>query len=149
MNKKYNIIEHLYELPSEQFEYARIEEYMDGRFILDLPSNYPREVKEVDHTLDGLMYFMNGIPKFTDTIKITIGRISKPKYRVQFNDKKGATTLIEDNNIKPKVTVVKTCKGDEFDKKYGFLLAYFQHNSGMSKTQSNKYLKNLAEEDNE
>jgi hypothetical protein len=67
--------------------------------------------------------------------------VFKHKYNMQFNTKKGATTLI-DRHL-DEVTVVRTTKGDEYDKKMGFLLAYFQHTSGMSKTQCNKYIKEL------
>jgi hypothetical protein len=66
--------------------------------------------------------------------------------RVFFNDKKGATTILYGDEA----TVVKTTKGDKFDKKFGFLLAYFQKHSGLTKTQANKYLSKLVEEkDNE
>lgn len=66
----------------------------------------------------------------------------KEKYKVYFNELKGTTVLKENN----KITKVKTTKGDEYDKKYGFLLAFFQHNCGLSKTQANKYLKELCDE---
>ena len=85
--------------------------------------------------------------KFKSGLKLNINKYDnfKEKYKVQFNSKKKATTLI-DNHLN-EVTVVRCTKDDEYDKKYGFLLAYFQHNSGMSKTQCNKYLKEITDEE--
>lgn len=75
----------------------------------------------------------------------------KSKYDVKFNNKKKSVTLLEFDNdssdmYKDKKTTVKTCKGDRYNRKIGFLLAYFQHTSCMSKTQANQYLKELLEE---
>ena len=42
-------------------------------------------------------------------------------------------------------TVVKRSKDDEEDAVKGFLWAYFEHNSGMSKTKTNKYLRKVEE----
>lgn len=59
---------------------------------------------------------------------------------------KGATVLIWDNGEK---TVVKRCEDDEFNKRLGFLTAFFQHYSGMSKNKANKFLAELEVEDEE
>ena len=59
---------------------------------------------------------------------------------------KGATILFWDDNEDEK-TIVKLSDNDKYDKRLGFLTAYFQYNSGLSKTQANKYLDNLVEED--
>ena len=73
--------------------------------------------------------------------------------KVPFNNKKlprkyiinkGATILFWNNGEK---TVVKRGKDDEYNKVLGFLWAYFQHTSGLSKTQANKYLAGLMDED--
>lgn len=58
----------------------------------------------------------------------------------------GATVLIWDNGEK---TVVKRCADDEFNKRLGFLTAFFQHYSGMSKNKANKFLAELEVEDKE
>lgn len=42
-------------------------------------------------------------------------------------------------------TVVKATDNDSFDPIYGFLLAYFQKTSGMTKTQANKFLDEVNE----
>lgn len=63
--------------------------------------------------------------------------------RVLFNDKKKATTLLIDD----KPTVVKSTKGDNYDRKFGFLLAYFQAYSGLTKTQANKYINDIVKDD--
>lgn len=46
-------------------------------------------------------------------------------------------------------TVVKRTKDDDFNARLGFLTAYFQKHSGMSRTQANKYLSNLKIEKEE
>lgn len=56
---------------------------------------------------------------------------------------KEATILFWSDDKKDK-TIVKTSKGDKFDKRLGFLTAYFQKHSGLTKTQANKYLDNLV-----
>lgn len=58
----------------------------------------------------------------------------------------GATVLMWDDGDK---TVVKRCEDDEFNKRLGFLTAFFQHYSGMSKNKANKFLAELEVEDEE
>lgn len=58
----------------------------------------------------------------------------------------GATVLMWDDGDK---TVVKRCTDDEFNKRLGFLTAFFQHYSGMSKNKANKFLAELEVEDEE
>lgn len=58
----------------------------------------------------------------------------------------GATVLIWKNGEK---TVVKRCEDDEFNKRLGFLTAFFQHYCGMSKNKANKFLAELEVEDEE
>lgn len=57
---------------------------------------------------------------------------------------KGATVLFWEDGSK---TVVKRGKDDEYNKVLGFLWAYFQKTSGLSKTKANKYLADLVDED--
>lgn len=57
---------------------------------------------------------------------------------------KGATILFWKDGTK---TVVKLAKGDEYNKVLGFLWAYFQKRSGLSKTKANEYIRNLVEEE--
>lgn len=57
---------------------------------------------------------------------------------------KGATILFWEDDSK---TIVKRGKNDNYDKVTGFLWAYFQKTSGLSKTKSNKYLQSLVDED--
>ena len=56
------------------------------------------------------------------------------------NEKKKTVVLKWDDDT---ITKVKTSKDDKFNAKFGFLLAYFQKNCGMSRTQANKYIDNL------
>lgn len=82
---------------------------------------------------------------------ITLGiDFSKNKVTVPMPKKyiinKGATVLIFDNGEK---TVVKRCEDDEFNKRLGFLTAFFQHYCGMSKNKANKFLAELEVEDEE
>lgn len=44
-------------------------------------------------------------------------------------------------------TVIKRQAEDEYNKKLGFLIAYFQKNSGLSRNQANKYLDSLIDEE--
>jgi len=62
--------------------------------------------------------------------------------KVYFNDKKKATTIISDD----RVVVVKCKKGEKYNRRLGFLEAYFELKSGMSKTQKNKYLNKILKE---
>lgn len=55
---------------------------------------------------------------------------------------KNATILFWEDGTK---TVVKLSKDDTYDKEKGFLWAYFQKHSGLSRTQANKYLNSLKE----
>lgn len=57
---------------------------------------------------------------------------------------KGATILFWKDGTK---TIVKKSKDDTYDKRLGFLTAYFQKHCGMSKNKANKYLDNLMEEE--
>lgn len=54
---------------------------------------------------------------------------------------KGATVLFWEDGTK---TVVKRAKDDEYNKIMGFLWAYFQKTSGLSRTKANNYLKELV-----
>ena len=58
----------------------------------------------------------------------------------------GATVLIWNDGEK---TIVKRCEDDEFNKRLGFLTAFFQHYCGMSKNKANKFLAELEVEDEE
>lgn len=58
--------------------------------------------------------------------------------KVIFQDYKETVVLKKGD----KVHVVSN-HDDEYDRVYGFLLAYFQMNSGLSKTKANKYLEDL------
>ena len=56
----------------------------------------------------------------------------------------GATILFWKDGTK---TIVKRSKDEKFDKRLGFLTAYFQKHCGMSKTKANKFLDNLEVEE--
>lgn len=92
----------------------------------------------------------------TLSLSLPIARIPD---KVIFNEKKRSTTLlynrdefdlqevahIQDipNPTTYHAVTVKATKDDEYNKKLGFLIAYFQRTSGLSKSQSNKYLDKL------
>lgn len=71
----------------------------------------------------------------------------KPKEKLpkRYIINKGATILFWSDNKSDK-TIVKRSKGDKYDKRLGFLTAYFQYHSGLSKNKANKYLDSLEEE---
>ena len=74
------------------------------------------------------------------TVKFTPS-YNTPKYYII---NKGATILFWEDGSK---TIVKRNKEDDYNKRLGFLTAYFQKTSGMSKTKANKYLDSLMDED--
>ena len=70
----------------------------------------------------------------------------KKKLPERYIINEGATILFWDKEGKKK-TIVKRSKDDEFNKRLGFLIAYFQYHSGLSKTKANRYLDNLEVEE--
>lgn len=68
----------------------------------------------------------------------------KSKLPEKYIINKGATILFWEDGTK---TVVKRTKDDEYNKIMGFLWAYFQKTSGLSKTKANTYLKELVDAD--
>ena len=72
---------------------------------------------------------------------VTVVKKNLPK---RYIINKGATILFWEDGSK---TVVKRGNEDEYDNVKGFLWAYFQKHSGLSKTQANKYLAELMDED--
>ena len=73
-----------------------------------------------------------------------INEIEKQKIPTKYIINKGATILIWNDGTK---TIVKRSEEDEYDKVKGFLWAYFQKHSGLSKNKANEYLKSLVDED--
>lgn len=65
----------------------------------------------------------------------------KPKRYIINKD---ATILFWEDGTK---TIVKRSENDEYNKRLGFLTAYFQKHSGLTKNQANKYLANLQDKD--
>lgn len=118
---------------------------------------YQRQKNNCD-ALDSVAYGFPGVPSimrmweeslFKENIRgifhtqdLPIAELNLPD-KVFFNEKKGATTLLYGDDA----TVVKCTQGDSYDREYGFLLAFFQKHSGLSKTQSNKYLKDIIRDD--
>lgn len=86
---------------------------------------------------------------FLQNCGISIGiDANKQKLKIPMPEKyiinEGATILFWANGTK---TVVKRCKEDEFNKRLGFLTAFFQYYSGMSKNKANKFLAELEVEE--
>ena len=77
---------------------------------------------------------------------ITIGNIytSISNLPEKYIINKGATILFWNDGTK---TIVKKAKHDKYNKRLGFLTAYFQKTSGLSKSKANKYLDSLVDED--
>ena len=104
---------------------------------------------------------LSGVQLDSDALAkaFTLKPINYPSIRIGydfgFNNKKqlpkkyiinkGATILFWDEDEQEK-TIVKRSKDDKFNKRLGFLTAYFQYHSGLSKTQANKYLDSLEVE---
>lgn len=68
---------------------------------------------------------------------------TKTPKEYYINEKKKTVVLKWNDDT---ITKVKVSENDKFDARYGFLIAYFQKNCGMSKTKANKYLDNLKVE---
>lgn len=81
-----------------------------------------------------------GLKINNDVGKVKIFSSKLPKHYI-IND--GATILFWEDGTK---TIVRRCEDDTYDKRLGFLTAYFQKNSGLSKNKANKFLASLKEE---
>lgn len=103
---------------------------------------------------DNTQFFIGSKPR--TPLDIEIGKIILDSFGIDDSKKvpmpkkyiinHGATVLMWDDGDK---TVVKRCEDDEFNKRLGFLTAFFQHYSGMSKNKANKFLAELEVEDEE
>lgn len=63
--------------------------------------------------------------------------------KVLFDEKKKSVTLLyksDSEKQKYRSVSVKTTEGDEYDKEKGFLIAFFQEATGMSKTKYHEYM---------
>lgn len=92
-----------------------------------------------DDNIDAMRYAMGGFGFYPRDVFGKVERLPK-KYIIN----KGATVLFWEDGSK---TVVKRGKDDEYNKVLGFLWAYFQKTSGLSRTKANKYLAGLVDED--
>lgn len=70
---------------------------------------------------------------------LTINKGIPKKYTINTE----STTLIWEDDTK---TIVKRVKEDKYDKRLGFLIAYFQKHSGLSKKKANAYLNSLIDD---
>jgi len=91
-------------------------------------------------TLDtaGIIVSNSGWGYYDPNMKVT----PKLPTKVNFHPDQKATVLYFG---KDKV-VVRASDDDQFDRGYGFLLAFFQHHSGLSKKKANDYLHNLIDQ---
>lgn len=83
--------------------------------------------------------------KLGDSIEYAIYGKSRNRLPEEYyiNEKKKTVVLKWNDDT---ITKVKVSENDKFDARYGFLIAYFQKNCGMSKTKANKYLDNLQKD---
>lgn len=94
-----------------------------------------KEDKQMDFNNINIPNFLGGYG-FTPRNKKNLPK----KYIIN----KGATVLFWEDGTK---TVVKRAKDDEYNKIMGFLWAYFQKTSGLSRTKANEYLRGLVDAD--
>lgn len=76
------------------------------------------------------------VPK-TFNFNIALNSPIKIIFQYSKETKKGATILYWNDKDK---TIIKLAQGDKFNKRIGFLWAYTQKHSGMSKTKFNKFI---------
>lgn len=88
--------------------------------------------------VDSLRYSVDFMGNHELTVEKSSNKLPK-RYIIN----KGATILFWQDGTK---TIVKRNKDDKYDKRLGFLIAYFQKNSGLSRNKANKYLDSLIEE---
>lgn len=91
-----------------------------------------------DHSIDAMAYAMSDIDNTNRLWKKLNTKLPK-KYIIN----SGATILFWEDGTK---TIVKRAEDDSFDPVKGFLWAYFQKHSGLSKTKANEYLRNIDQE---
>ena len=91
---------------------------------------------------DALDAYMYGIDKMAFVGKKDTKPLALTPSKVFFNDKKKATTIMFGETA----TVVKCGKGDKYDRRIGFLEAYFQATCNMSKNKALKYLNEIVKD---
>ena len=91
---------------------------------------------------DALDAYMYGIDKMWFVGKKDTKPLALTPSKVFFNDKKKATTIMFGETA----TVVKCGKGDKYDRRIGFLEAYFQATCNMSKNKALKYLNEIVKD---
>lgn len=83
---------------------------------------------------------------FTDAVSIIPKKTNKEKLEIKqliFNPP--ATIIKWEDDTK---TIVKTTENDEYNPVFGFLMAYYQKHSGLTKTQVGKFTNGLVKEFN-
>lgn len=98
-----------------------------------------KNIMSFDYDLDNDYVIVKGIINLNELEKEQSFGALPEKYII--NDR--ATVLFWKDGTK---TIVRRAKEDEYNKKLGFLWAYFQKNSGLSKTKANEYLDNLTDD---
>lgn len=136
MGSKYNVSTQLYlKNGNENIRLGEIEEIsLEREYIGCYPTIDLREILNAPS---------KNLKEFEKLFLSTQKEVPMPKKYIINH---GATVLMWDDGDK---TVVKRCEDDEFNKRLGFLTAFFQHYSGMSKNKANKFLAELEVEDEE
>lgn len=105
---------------------------------------------EIDNTMESFTFMIKedeemNIPKMNiPNMWAKGGIIPVKKLPKKYIINRGATVLFWEDGTK---TVVKRAKDDEYNKIMGFLWAYFQKTSGLSRTKANEYLRGLVDAD--
>lgn len=115
-----------------------------GESIYYRPSMPGREMSIIEHLKEENRY----LEMKADSYRRERDRLmKKPEVELpkQYIINDNATILFWDKQKKDK-TIVKRADDDEFNARLGFLTAFFQHYSGMSRSKANKFLANLKVE---
>ena len=114
--------------------------------IYGKPIVYKMPIDSIEGDDTGITLTLNTGDMFSSYYGFLNKEEKKEKLPKRYIINKGATILFWNDDETDK-TIVKRCKEDEFNKRLGFLTAYFQYHSGLSKTQANKYLSELEVDD--
>lgn len=117
----------------------------DGTGTITLEVN-KENVERIDNMSNNNIIWTTYIKTYNDSWELLTTRNNKKNIKedkVIFNDNKKTTVVLWKDGTK---TIVKASSNDKFDRRVGYLTAFYQKHCGMSKTKANKYIDSLEED---